>query len=182
MLLVEVQDVVVTNIGIAVLLNTPQDSRSLPIFIGPAEAQSITLKLNDLSFARPLTHDLIAEILSTLNVSLDCVRITDVRDGTFFAELILRTQDEESIRIDCRPSDAIALALRTDSPIFVEEAVFASAAQQMPDDSDTMKPNAPHPSDPLKALKRQLEQAISDERYEDAAKLRDRIAAFPSEA
>ena len=109
-----------------VLLKTGDGNKFLPIWIGHPEAAAILIKLQGTELPRPMTHDLARNLIRHLNGELERVVITELRDDTFFAVLWLR-QGEEPVVIDARPSDAIALALRADCPIFVAEKVMESA-------------------------------------------------------
>lgn len=102
-------------------------ARVLPILIGGPEASAIHSAMEGITPPRPLTHDLLASVLQALGAALERVVITEVREHTFFAELHLRTASGESV-LSCRPSDAIALAVRTNTPIFAEEALLDEAA------------------------------------------------------
>ncbi len=109
--------------------------RVLPILIGGPEASAIHSAVEGVVPPRPLTHDLLVEVLRTLGASLVRIVITEVRDHTFYAQLHLLTASGEQT-VSCRPSDAIALAVRTDSPIFAEEALLDEAAVEAPVDVD----------------------------------------------
>jgi len=98
----------------------------LPIFIGQAEATAIALSLEGVETPRPMTHDLLRDVLMVLAAQLSKVVITDLRDKTFFAELHLTVDGKEQI-VSCRPSDAMALAVRTEAPIFCEPHVLDAA-------------------------------------------------------
>lgn len=98
--------------------------RRVPIVIGFMEASSIKLTLSDVEPARPLTHDLIISMLTYLDADIDRLIIDDMQEGTFYAKLVLINHDDEEMIIDCRPSDGIAIALRMESSIFVEDDVF----------------------------------------------------------
>jgi hypothetical protein len=100
--------------------------RVLPIFVGPTEATAIALALGDESPPRPLTHDLMAALVDTVDASVERVEVTELRDGTFFAELAVSGPTGDR-RLDSRPSDAIALAVRVDAPLFVSTAVLDEA-------------------------------------------------------
>lgn len=113
-----------------VLLKTENGDTCLPIWIGIAEATSIATVLKDLSLARPMTHDLMHTAFEKLGLSVQRVMITDLRDATYYAELVLGHGDNLHI-LDCRPSDAIALALRSAAPIFVNEKVLKEAKVAM---------------------------------------------------
>jgi hypothetical protein len=110
-----------------VLLRSMDDRRQLPMFIGPSEAQGIAIQLGGLKPPRPLTHDLIGSILRHLNATVEKVVITDLRGGTYFATLYLRSGERE-IAVDSRPSDAIAVALRNNAPILADERLLRRAA------------------------------------------------------
>lgn len=109
-----------------IILRDEEDKRSLPIWVGVVEANAIALELEKIATPRPLTHDLIKNILETIDARVVKVVVTDLRDNTFFAELHLRLGEAE-YTVDSRPSDAIALALRVSAPIFVEEDVVRRA-------------------------------------------------------
>ena len=109
-----------------VLLVDNAETLALPIWIGTAEAQSIALELQGVRMPRPMTHDLMRAILSQLTVSVNKIVVTDIQNGTYFAEIHLQNNGAELV-VDSRPSDAIALALRTEAPIYVEEKVAAQA-------------------------------------------------------
>lgn len=102
-------------------------ARVLPILIGGPEASAIHSAMEGIAPPRPLTHDLLVTVLQNLGAALERVVITEVREHTFFAELHLRTASGEAV-VSCRPSDAIALAVRTGTPIFAEEALLDEAA------------------------------------------------------
>jgi len=106
------------------------EARSFPIVIGLPEAQAIDRRLKGLTMSRPQTHDLLASIIEHLGGQLERITITDLSDHTFFAELAIRTHSGKSITIDCRPSDAIALGVATEVPIYVEEQVIEAATRE----------------------------------------------------
>ena len=108
----------------AVILTDEDEKRYLPIWIGVPEATAIFLQLNEQTVPRPMTHDLLKSVIDTLGAKLVKVVINDIDQKTFFARLFLDAgKGEEPLEVDSRPSDAIALALRTGSPIFVAEKV-----------------------------------------------------------
>jgi bifunctional DNase/RNase len=111
-----------------VFLRTKQDKRELSMFIGPMEAQGIALPLQRIQPPRPYTHDVMLEAIHRLQARVKRVVITELRDNTFFANLILDSQGKEVV-LDCRPSDAIALALREQAPILAAEGAFVRARQ-----------------------------------------------------
>lgn len=159
----------------ALILKEVNGTRRLPIIIGAFEAQSIALEMEGIKPPRPLTHDLMKNIIDSLGTELREITISELKDGTFYAKLGLDTQE-----IDARPSDAIALAVRYGAPIFVADKVMEEAGF-LP---DAEEPETPEQGVPKKAevklskletLTVQLKEAIEREEYERAAKLRDEI-------
>ncbi|KAB2840151.1 bifunctional nuclease family protein [bacterium] len=111
-----------TNMPI-IILKDFEEKMALPIWIGLIEASAIATELEKIQLARPMTHDLLRNILGELDVKVSKVEVNDLADNTFYAKIFLRKDDEELV-MDARPSDAIALALRTSSPIFVDRRVM----------------------------------------------------------
>jgi len=109
-----------------IVLQDPETDRILPIWIGVFEANAIALKIENVHSPRPMTHDLLQNILSRLAVEVERITVNDIRNNTFYATIHCR-RDGMNLVIDSRPSDAIALALRTGAPIFVEEKVVLQA-------------------------------------------------------
>ena len=157
----------------ALILKEVNGSRRLPIIIGAFEAQSIALEMECIKPPRPLTHDLMKSLLDSMGVELSEITICELRDGTFFAKLIFDNQE-----IDSRPSDAIALAVRTGVPIYVAEKVMQDAAF-LPDNETHDQAQQPVIKDQklsaIDQFRMQLKEAIEREDYERAAKLRDEI-------
>ncbi|MEW6724279.1 MAG: bifunctional nuclease family protein [Bacillota bacterium] len=110
-----------------VFLKPAHDERVLPLMVGPAEATAIAIAAQEMATPRPLTHDLIIEILKRLEMKVARVLIDDLKDGTFYSQITFETKGEPW-EIDSRPSDAVALALRSRAPIYVMEHVFEKAA------------------------------------------------------
>jgi bifunctional DNase/RNase len=110
-----------------VILKDSERDRYLPIWIGPSEANAIAMRLQGLTAERPLTHDLMVSVISALSSSISRVVVTHVTDGTFHARLYLEAADGTEAEIDSRTSDAIALAVRTGSTIYVDERVLDEA-------------------------------------------------------
>ena len=166
----------------ALILKEMNGSRRLPIIIGAFEAQSIALEMEGIKPPRPLTHDLMKNIIDAFGVSLQDVFINELRDGTFYAKITIEGVSE-SQEVDSRPSDAIALAVRYGVPIFVAEEVLNEAGIVADNEED--EANAQPKVDPpaafkkhaskLEQLQSSLREAIEKEEYEKAAKLRDDI-------
>ena len=123
-----------------VLLKTVEGNRFLPIWIGHAEASAILMTLQDTESPRPMTHDLLVNLVTELHAEVARVTITELRDATFHAMIRLSTSGED-VEIDCRPSDAIAVAVRTGSPIYAVDEVLDENAiefEHEPEDDDDM--------------------------------------------
>lgn len=120
-----------------VILKEKDAERYLPIWIGPAEADSIAVKLQDVTVPRPLTHDLLGSVIDALGAAVTSIIVSDLQNDTFYAKIILRV-DGESMEIDSRPSDAIALAVRAEVPIYADESVLDKAGILL--DKDSGKP------------------------------------------
>ena len=112
-----------TNTPILLLQETGEGNRTLPIYIGPSEAQSIAQALQRVVTPRPMTHDLMRDLLADLDAAVDFVVITELRDRTFFAEIRL-TAGGKAHTVSARPSDAVALAVRTSATIYAEDALL----------------------------------------------------------
>jgi bifunctional DNase/RNase len=113
-----------------VILKEKDSDRYLPIWIGPAEADAIAVKLQDVSVPRPLTHDLLGSVISMLGANIEKIVVSDLSNDTFYAKIILAANDGQR-ELDCRPSDALAVAVRANVPIFVEEVVMDKAGITM---------------------------------------------------
>ena len=166
----------------ALILKEVNGLRRLPIIIGAFEAQSIALEMEGIKPPRPLTHDLLKNVMDSLGASLNDVFINELKDGTFYAKLSLDSQE-----VDSRPSDAIALAVRYGVPIYVADSVMDEAGF-VPDSDEAEKPTSPASVEPeqetekpklklsrLEQLHQQLLEAVAKEEYEKAAKIRDEI-------
>jgi bifunctional DNase/RNase len=164
-----------------VLLKSSLDNRALPITVGQFEAQAIAIKLNNLPVPRPLTHDLFKSVLEELKCALVRVEVCDLKDRVFYARLILE-RDGRTLSVDSRPSDAVALAVRFSTPVFIDEEVLSEAGVEF--DGVTAKEaggagegegEQESTGSPVEILQKELARAVEDERYEEAAKLRDQI-------
>lgn len=111
-----------------VVLNDLDNRKALPIWIGSAEASAIIRKIENIEVSRPMTHDLIPEIITKVGYNLTKVEINDVQNDTYFSDLCLEDKEGNEIRIDARPSDAIAIAIRVDVPIYISETVLAAGS------------------------------------------------------
>ena len=169
--------------GYAVLLQEKDSDRSLPIIVGSSEAQAIALYLEGVDMPRPMTHDLLINVLENLEGEINRVNIARISNGTFYAEIEVSNPQIGEMIIDARPSDAIAIALRTLSPIYVSDEVMGAAgidnltsgsevAEHVTSEELTKEASE---ETVLENLNEALEKAVSEEEYEVAARLRDRI-------
>lgn len=162
----------------ALVLGEVEGERQLPIIIGPAEAQATAICLKGVKAPRPLTHDLFYTCLNILGVKMLRVLIYKAKEGVFYSYIYLQ-REEEIIRIDSRTSDAIALAVRSDSPIYIYESILEKEYIRMdaPEQPDTKQKKKAKVSEAVNpnTLKEALEKAIREENYELAARLRDEI-------
>ena len=167
----------------AILLKEVNGARRLPIIIGAFEAQAIALEMEGIKPPRPLTHDLLKILIDNLGANVNEIIINELKDNTFFARIILELSGLTN-EIDARPSDAIALAVRTFAPIFVSESVMSSAAFIPSDESDITgfegtemeTDNKPLSKEAqIATLQDKLREALEAEEFERAAKLRDEI-------
>jgi len=172
----------------ALVLGEVDGNRRLPIIIGAFEAQAIALELEKIQPPRPMTHDLLRDLFETLGAEVVDVVIDELREGTFFAKIRFTAAGAEG-QLDARPSDAVALAVRVQAPIFVAPGVLEEAGipteeesgvdlgAEEPEEEETgvEEEAATEAKTPLERIEEQLEQAISEEDYERAAQLRDEI-------
>ena len=166
---VKIQGVVVDPVsrGFAVIIRDDTSNRWLPIYIGPFEAQSIAMELDNQKLPRPATHDLLKNAIEELGYIVTKAAIVSLRENTYYAVLSLRSETGAK-ELDCRPSDAIAVALRAHAPILVASDIFERAGTtEAPHDDDLSKQ--------LTSLQAQLNALIEGENYEEAAKVRDQI-------
>lgn len=187
---VELQVLNITNSqaqagAFAMLLGEVDGERQLPIIIGPAEAQATALYLKGVVTPRPLTHDLFTTSLTVLGISLLRILIYKAQEGVFYSYIYLK-KDEVITRIDARTSDAIALAVRAECPILIYDSILeqeririSGEEMNVSDESNDKKEEEKKHDQPLNtaptSLEEALAQAIKNENYELAAKIRDQI-------
>lgn len=173
----------------ALVLGEVSGNRRLPIIIGAFEAQSIALELEKIQPPRPMTHDLIRDLFEAVGAEVTDIVIDELREGTFFAKIRYVISGNAG-QLDARPSDAVALGVRVEAPIFVAAAVLDEAGipTEETDDPDEMEEDVPvmetasdEPKSALDKLEDDLQSAISEEDYERAARLRDDITRLKSE-
>ncbi len=198
----EVWTVAKAEQGNAVLVRPLGLDVAVPIFIAPLEAQSILIGLGSVKMPRPLTHDLFITVLESLESSVNRVEITALKEGTYYAKLILDSSGSE-IAVDARPSDCLALAVRVKCPIYIDEAVVdeagisvkmveeknrelkqeQGAGETATEESETPTVTEVAPlvqEDEMSSLRKLLQAAIDEENYEEAARLRDKIREIES--
>ncbi len=112
-----------------VVLKDPDNKLNLPIWIGPLEATAMATELEGMKPQRPMTHDLIRNLLTEFGATVESAEITELRENTYFARIQLKTREGRELELDSRPSDAIALALRTKSPIYVAKKVLEASSE-----------------------------------------------------
>lgn len=142
----QMQEMVIDSVRVSlnddqrvVVLRVKDTDRYLPIWMGPNDADAIAIKLQDVAVSRPLTHDLFCSAIGALGARISGVAISDLSDDVFYAKVILDLNGS-SIELDCRPSDAIAVAVRSEAPIVADESVLQKASVRM--DAETGKPIA----------------------------------------
>lgn len=182
----EIWTVAKTDQGNAVLVKPLDGDKAVPIFIGPLEAQNILLGLGEVEIPRPLTHDLLLNLLTSLEAKLLRVDIHTFSEGTYYSNLILDHRGRR-LEIDARPSDSLALAVRADCPIYIdvdlvdesgvslEQLKQASIDNDVEEGDDEPEPEPTARDAELSDLKARLEKAVGLELYEEAARLRDEI-------
>lgn len=166
----------------ALVLGEVDGNRRLPIIIGAFEAQAIALELEKMQPPRPMTHDLLRDVFEAVGGEVVDVVINELKEGTFFAKIRYIHDGEEGL-LDSRPSDAVALAVRVDAPIYVASPVLEEAGIPTDDDGGAALTGSSVPEEEpspmlshLERMEQQLAKAIQDEDYEKAARLRDEIA------
>lgn len=173
----------------ALVLGEIEGDRRLPIIIGAFEAQAIALELENIQPPRPMTHDLLRDLYDSMEAEVVDVVIDDLRDGTFFAK-INYTHDSDEKQLDSRPSDAVALAVRVDAPIYVAPSVLEEAGIPTEEEelSELSAPGAAaqeaeeqEEMSQLERMEVQLQKAVDEENYERAAELRDEIQRLKNE-
>ena len=163
-----------------VVLREVNGNQEFPVVVGTMEAQSIALAIEGINMPRPMTHDLICNIITKLDASIEKVVIQNQKKGTFYSEVIISNYNGMKIKIDSRPSDAIALALRVSSKIYVSKDFMKNIKSNdfLIEDSNenlTRSTSIKTEKKIINNLEKALDKAIKDEEYEVAAKLRDRI-------
>ena len=161
-----------------ILLGEKNGSRKLPLIVGSSEAQATAIYIKGVKTQRPLTHDLFHASLSAFGALLLRILIYKVNEGVFYSYLFFK-QDEKIIRIDARTSDAIALAIRSEAPILIYDAILEAEKVNIDDSKEskiTVQKSSFKKEQRSEDLEKSLKQAIEDENYELAALLRDELS------
>ena len=168
-----------TNKNYSVILKEVEGDLCLPVIIGSFEAQSIALAIEAIETPRPLTHDLICDIINVVDLDLSSIIIDKLDDGIFYSKIVMDNRDSEPLFVDARPSDSIAIAIRLDVPIFISSELLNEVGVEKVylGKKDIKKINKSYS---LKSLKVKLKLAIYEEEYEKAAKIRDTINRLES--
>lgn len=170
-----------SNNAYALILKEVDGDRRLPIIIGAFEAQAIALEMEGVLPPRPMTHDLVKNLMDKLGANLSEVFINDLNDGTFYAKLVFESL---GVEIDARPSDAVAVAIRANAPIYVNNTILEDTGiipqeeiqEEKDEDMDYLKnPTQPKPKNKIEELQMKLDKAVNEENYEKAAEIRDEL-------
>ena len=181
----EIWTVARTDKGNAVLVKPVGSEQAVPIFIGQLEAQSILFGLASVPVPRPMTHDLFISVLEKTGVTVERIEITDLKDRTFYARIILK-QGIKKLTVDSRPSDALGIASRLKCPVYIAEAIVdeAGVAVSLVSDDEIQlqvgeeeegEPEIHEEDQEKNRLEEQLKKAVEEENYEEAARIRDRL-------
>ncbi len=177
----EIWTVAQTDQGNVVLVRPKGSELAVPIFIGPLETQSILIGMGGVEVPRPLSHDLVLSVATSLRAEVTRIEINDLREGTFYARILLRADDRD-ITVDARPSDAIGIAVRVRCPVFISESVIEEAgisvnlvAGLQVGDTISPTPTPTSRTDEILRLRAELEAVVAAEDYERAAFIRDKL-------
>ena len=175
----------------AVVLGEQDGSRRLPIVIGSFEAQAIAVAMERMTPNRPLTHDLLKNTLETFNIDLKEVIINNLLDGIFYARLVCVKEDSEIVEIDSRTSDALALAVRFNCPIYTYEFILDAAGVVLEEPDEAPQPSGESKGGKTRGnslssysiddLNKMLDEVLTEEDYERAAEIRDELARRKAE-
>ncbi|MCL2442770.1 MAG: bifunctional nuclease family protein [Treponema sp.] len=177
----EIWSILKTNHGNAILLKPKDSDLAVPIFIGTLEMQSILIAKEGVSLSRPHTHDLFLNMLSHVNLSVKRVEIFEFKNDVFHARLIITGGEytkEKPLILDSRPSDAFAIATREKCPIYMASSIVQQTGVPL---SIFINELEEYSDDQYRSLKKQLEQAIAEEEYEQAAEIRDLLNLLENE-
>jgi uncharacterized protein len=182
MYLSEIWSVLKTSHGNALLLKPKDKEIAVPIFIGTLEMQSILMGKEGASISRPHTHDLFLNMLANVNLSVKKVEVYELKDDVFHARLIITGGEytrEKPLVLDSRPSDAFAIATRKKCPIYMSSSIIEQTGVPLSFFINDLEEDT---DDKYRSLKEQLEQAVAEEEYEQAAEIRDLLKMLENDA
>jgi len=167
----------------ALVLAEKKGSRRLPIIIGGFEAQSIAIELENMKPSRPLTHDLFKTFTDSFKIKISEIVIYNLVEGVFYAKVICVNKDGETVEIDARTSDAIAIGIRAKCPVYTFEHILSSAGIQLENETPELleeedfieNKNEPKAETSIEELELKLQEALENEEYEKASEIRDEI-------
>lgn len=191
---VKITEISVSNLGFAVFLRPVEEEqfkKILPIFIGRLELHAIQSVLEGIIPPRPMTHDLVVNVLNEMKIRVERVKIVDIRDNTFYGEIEFRPENGEDVVVmDARPSDCMALAVRLKAPVFVAESVLEQAGVEVEESAgeeagvrvpESGEGDASEFKSEEEVLRQRLEVAVQAENFEEAAIIRDQLKSLTSE-
>lgn len=149
-----------------VVLREAAGERLLPIWIGAPEAKAIATRMAGMTFGRPLTHDLVTAVIAEVAGTLDRVEIPRIEQNIYFAELVVRTKSGAEVRVDARPSDSIAVALRADAKIFADDTLLDLVELEVTGSGEGPAPTAPQPGPSPSDIEREVGEGMSSEDLE----------------
>ncbi|WP_461247444.1 bifunctional nuclease family protein [Treponema sp. R6D11] len=182
MYLSEIWSVLKTSHGNALLLKPKDKDIAVPIFIGTLEMQSILMGKEGVSMSRPHTHDLFLNMLANVNLSVKKVEVYELKDDVFHARLVITGGEytkEKPLILDSRPSDAFAIATRKKCPIYLASSIIEQTGVPLSFFINDLEEDT---DDKYRSLKEQLEQAVAEEEYEQAAEIRDLLKMLENDA
>jgi len=182
MYLSEIWSILKTSHGNAILLKPKDRDVAVPIFIGTLEMQSILIGKEGVSLSRPHTHDLFLNMLAHVNLLVKKVEVYELKDDVFHARLIITGGEytkENPLILDSRPSDAFAIATRKKCPIYLSSSIIEETGVPLSFFINDLEEDT---EDKYRSLKEQLEQAVAEEEYEQAAEIRDLLKMLESDA
>jgi len=181
MFISEIWSIVKTKHGNAILLKPRHMDIIVPIFIGTLEMQSILIAKEGMNLSRPMTHDLFLNMLTHVNLSIKRIEVHELKNDTFHARMIIIGGEYTSgkpLVLDCRPSDAFAIAERKKCPVFIAASVLEETGIPL---DFFLNPPEENADDKYRHLREQLDQAVAEEEYEQAAEIRDLIKKLENE-
>ncbi|MDR2952473.1 MAG: bifunctional nuclease family protein [Treponema sp.] len=184
----EIWSIIRTNQGNAVLLKPRGMEIAVPIFIGTLEMQAILIGREKVKLPRPMTHDLFINMLNTVNLSIKRVEVNELKDDTFHSRIVItggEYTNEKPLILDSRPSDAIALVTRERCPIYIASTVIEQTGIPLNFFVEALEETARSPAEEenkQRSLREELERAVAEEDYEQAAEIRDMLKLLEEDA